>query len=118
MQMGYMTVPLLNADTTGSSAPVDMQGFQNLTFYVTGEGTIDGGVITFSEAYFNPQAESNYSGTWSSIGTVNAADVTGGAQLAYHAGGAGGSFAYAQVKAEITSAVTGGGSVSVVLRAC
>lgn len=105
-------------DAGDGGMPVDVSCYTNLTFYVSGDGTIDGGVVTFYEADFDAQKDGAYGGTWSAIGTANAVDVTGGAQLAYHCGGSGGAFAYGYVRAEITTDVTGGGTLSVVLRAC
>ena len=117
--LNFQRVPCLTAqtvdETTGPS--INVLGYTALTFYVIGTGTIASGVITFEEADINPSklAAEDYAGMWSEIGTVNAADVTGGAQLAYHVGGPGGLFAYSFVRARISTAIGGGGDISVVL---
>lgn len=116
--MGYLSVPLLDDATTGTSGSQACHGFSNLTIYVDGQGTISGGTLVIEEAWWNAARENTYAGTWSQIGTVDLTDVSGGAQLAYHAGGSGGSFAYANVRVRVSSDVTGGGTISVALEAC
>lgn len=112
---GPKRVQLLSNVTAGTSAPLPILGMSILTFYVEGAGTIDGGAVVFEEAAWLPD-EPPYSGTWSDLtaGTpVDATDVTGGAQLGYHVGGPGGVYAYDYVRARISDAITGGGTVSV-----
>ena len=113
--IGGVRVPLLTASIADetTSPPVNVFGCQQITVYVTGAGTTSSGVITLEEADFEPStaAASLYAGTWSSITTVNASDVTGGAQKAVHftAG------SYMWVRARISTVIGGGGSVSAVL---
>lgn len=117
MKLGFLRVPLLNdasVDET-TSTPVNCLGYTYITIYLTGNGTTSSGVITIEEADFNPSNELNYTGTWSEIGTMNASDVDGGKQLAYHVGGPGGAFAFSQVRTRISTAIGGGGSVDTVL---
>ena len=80
--------------------------------YVIGIGTLDSGVITLEEADWDPKNGPVYDGVWSAITTVNANDVTGGAQKAIH-------FAVAKyrfVRARVSTVIAGsGGSVTVVL---
>ena len=94
-----------SADETTSPA-VDCQGYPFLGGYVTGAGVTSSGVITFEEA---PTAD--FAGAWSPIGTINASDVTnGGAKaLAFTARG------YAWVRARISTAIGGGGTISAYL---
>lgn len=115
--LGLLRVPLLTRETADetTSQPVNCLGYTALTVYVIGSGTLASGVITIEEADFNPSTESTYTGDWSTIATVNATDVSGGKQLAYHIGGPGGLFAYSQVRTRISTGVTGGGNISTVL---
>ncbi|HEX7936766.1 MAG TPA: hypothetical protein VF573_27345 [Paraburkholderia sp.] len=92
---------------------VDCSGRPNIVIYAKGTDTTSSGVITIEECDYNPAVEQDYTGTWSSIATVNASDVTGGAQKAVHLALG----AYGFVRARISTAIGGGGSVSVVLRA-
>lgn len=103
-----------SADET-TSQPINVQGYVALTVYVTGTGTTSSGVITIEEADYNEDLEGIYSGTWSSIATVNASDVSGGQQLAYHIGGPGGVFSYSHIRTRISTVIGGGGSISTAL---
>lgn len=113
-QSGKLLVPLLNAETVDETAslPVDCSGFPHVTIYVTGTGTTSSGVVTIEEAFI-PAATyaASYTGTWSVLTTVNASDVTGGAQKAVHLAVS----AYASVRTRISTVIGGGGSVSTAL---
>lgn len=110
-QQGSFRSVTLNAATMGTGTAINAAGRQGLVLYVRGTGTISTGVITVEEADFNPATESEYAGTWSSITTINANTTTGGAQTAYHFTG----LAYRYVRARITTNLTGGGNVTVVI---
>lgn len=110
-QQGSFRSVTLNAAQTGTGTAINAAGRQGLVLYVRGTGTISTGVITVEEADFNPATESEYAGTWSSITTINANTTTGGAQTAYHFTG----LAYRYVRARITTNLTGGGNVTVVI---
>lgn len=97
---------------------IDVRGKTSLTFYCTSTGTTSSGVVSFEEAA--PSATfSNQStvtdvfgastGNYSVITTVNASTFTGGAQVAVHPARA----AYCFVRARISTAIGGGGTVSV-----
>lgn len=98
---------------------VDVRGKAYLTFYVTGSAdTISSGVVSFEEASpsakFSPQSQTTdvageATGTYSVITTATAADVTAGAQKAYHLNPS----AYCFVRARISTAIGGGGNISV-----
>ena len=104
-------VCLLDATTDETlGTPFDASQTPYVTAYVIGTGTTSSGVVTFEEADWS-DTETPYAGTWSSIGTVNASDVTGGAQKASHFAAA----AYRYIRPRITTAIGGGGSVTVVL---
>lgn len=117
MILGSLRVPLLNAQTVDetTSGGVDCSGFYALAVYVIGSGTTSSGVITIEEADMEPStlASAYYAGTWSAITTVNASDVTGGAQKVIHLPVG----AYAFVRTRISTAIGGGGNISTVLRA-
>lgn len=101
-------------DDETTSAPVDCSGMDYLTVYISGTGTTSSGVITIEEADWDgPLREQPYGGTWSSITTVNASDVSGGKQAAIHLPVG----AYAFVRTRISTVIGGGGSISTVLRA-
>ena len=99
------------------NTPFDASSYTNLTFYLIGYGTISGGAIVLEECDYDGAEDAPYGATWSLIDTLTASDVTGNQQLAYHVGGPGGAFAFGFVRARITSTITGGGTVSLVLRA-
>ena len=81
-----------------------------VTIVVQGTGTTSSGVVTIEEAYYDQTAgDPVYSGTWSTITTVNASSVTGGAQQIVHVMG---TSAWA-VRARISTIIGGGGTVSV-----
>lgn len=83
MNRGPKTVTLIDAqsaDETTSQA-IDLTGYSNAAFYLQGSGTISSGVVTYETAVHDPSHSGQiYGGTWSEIATVNAADVTAGAQ--------------------------------------
>lgn len=85
-------------------------GFALRTYVVQGTGTTSSGVITFEEASWDPNS-APYAGAWSSIITVNASDVTGGAQKFVHIS----STAFAATRPRISTAIGGGGTVAVFL---
>lgn len=95
-------VKLLNAVTTGTSGAVGVNGrSREHTFYIYGAGTVSAGAVTIEEAH-----DPNYSGTWDAVAspvtvvssTVDTVRVTG---------------AFGALRARVSTAVTGGGTVSV-----
>lgn len=95
-----------------TSQPIQVLGKTDLTLYLIGYGTTSGGTITYEESTDDPETEQPYGGTWSIIGSANnASDVSGGKQKATHLTVS----AYSRVRARISDAITGGGSISVVL---
>lgn len=109
---GYLRWPQLNnaiADETDPGAPAPCYGFPYVSIYVSGSDTIASGVLSVETADYDPQIVTNgYAGTWSTITTINAADVTGGATKMVSLTPA----AYGFIRVRITTVIGGGGSVS------
>lgn len=74
---------------------------ERVTVYLCGSGTVSGGTVVVEEAH-----DDAYTGTWSEIETVTASNLNGAA-LAVHVDGFVGA-----VRARVSSAITGGGSVT------
>ncbi len=94
---------------------IDARGYANVTFYTTGIGTTSSGVITFEEcdsltATQPSQPYNAGTGKFSVVDTRNAVDVNGGAQVADHFPP---NAAYGFVRGRISTAVGGGGTVTV-----
>lgn len=94
---------LQNAQTTGNgTSKAFTAGIpRELKFYIFGTGTIAGGAVQVEEAH-----DPNYAGTWAAIGspvtvaqdTIKTVATTG---------------AFGAVRARISTAITGGGTVTV-----
>lgn len=112
-------VTLFSAGSTAAaqSQAVPIQGVAVLTVNLKGTGTIAAGTLVIEEASWNPQAgETVYTGTWSQIQSIDLSGVTGGiAQSVHVPTSAPGAYAYDYVRGRISVAVTGGGSVEVIL---
>jgi len=102
-------------ETLGQATYAPGYGLQ--TYVVQGNGTTSSGVITFEEASWGPSAAGvpaqDYTGTWSAITTVNASDVSGGAQKFVHISAT----ANAYTRPRISTIIGGGGTISVFLHA-
>lgn len=100
----------VSADETTS---VSIPGGQHRSFAlaVIGNGTIASGVLTIEEALWT-ETQTPYEGTWSAIATVNAADVTGGAQKVVHLNPT----TLANTRVRISTAIGGGGGISVLAK--
>ena len=106
-----LRIPIFAAGTTGTSDAIDVSNYSNFAVYLTSVGTTSGGTIAIEEADYAPGA-TPYSGTWSRIVTINASDVSGTGQLAYHT-------LYrciANLRIRIATTITGGGTIAAVLR--
>lgn len=94
---------------------IDVRGKAYLVFYCSSTGTTSGGVISFEEAApanfttNSPPVFGATTGSYSVITTKNASDFSGDKQVAVHATVA----AYCFVRARISTAISGGGTVSV-----
>lgn len=93
---------LQDTATTGNGTAVDVSKAYAVTIYCDGTGTVSGGVITIEES-----RDTAYAGTWSSVTTITASTLSGGADVAIHLSGI-----YVAVRARISSNITGGGTVT------
>ena len=103
-------------ETLGPWIPV--RGATNITFYCSSTGTTSSGVISFEEATqittdLNGPVFGAGTGGYGLVSTATVSDFTGGLQKAYHLPTA----AYGFVRARISTAIGGGGSVTVVTEA-
>ena len=103
----FVSIDAQLADET-LGIPLDAKGAQHVTLYLIGNGTTSSGVITIEEADWDIQKTPEFKGTWSSISTVNASDVTGGVQKAVHLTAA----AYSWVRPRISTVIGGGGTIT------
>lgn len=113
MNYGAQQFIAIDAQSTDETLgiPLDARGATDITVYCVGNGTTSGGVITIEECAMDLMKGSEFKGTWSSIATVNASDVTAGVQKATHLTVA----AYSWVRARISTAISGGGTVTVTM---
>lgn len=99
---------LLSAATTGNGGLLMLRGESlPVTIVIQGNGTTTGGTVLIEEAFW-PEDQEVYAGTWSLLATVDPNDVSGGKQKAYHFS----PNSYWAIRTRISSAITGGGSVS------
>lgn len=95
--------------TSGTSAAIEPGQRDALTIAIIGNGTIASGVVTIEEAYQVPGT--TYAGTWSTITTVTASALTGGAQQVIHVS----TTALLSVRIRISTAIGGGGGITAVV---
>lgn len=100
---------LHDAATTGNGNIYSPKGqSSNVSVALQGTGTTSGGAVTIEECYYDPEVtRGGYTGTWSTITTVNASDITGGKQVVVHVAAS-----VWALRARISSDITGGGSIS------
>lgn len=109
-------IKLLDAATTGTGGVLELQGkIARLTIVAQGSGTISTGAISIEEAYYDnippPGFEAHgipYTGTWSVIQAVTGSVITSGSQQIIHVQGS-----VWAVRPRITTAIAGGGSVTI-----
>ena len=99
---------------------VDVRGYGNVSFYLTSVGTTSSGVVTLEECLGTGTAPNapplgETTDGYSVITTVNASTFSGTKQVAVHCGP---QVAFGFVRARISTAIGGGGDVSVGLVAC
>lgn len=110
MLLGSSSGGTVTGVTSGTSAAINRLGAEELSLYVRGAGTISGGTLLIEEADYGDD-EAPYAGTWSQVASIACSDVTGGAQKGVHLSLG----AYGYLRARISSAVTGGGTIAVVM---
>lgn len=99
-------VTLLDAVTSGiGTAVVVPITSKNQRVHTRGAGTITGGTILIEEA-----KDPAYTGTWSEIQSITASDLTGGAETVTHIVGT-----MNAIRGRISSAILGGGSITMEL---
>jgi len=109
-QQRYM---LLSNVTTGISPYIPGANFNDLTFYFVGTGTISGGTVVIEEADWDVLNSGTMpGGAWGQVTTVPPAGFSAGATQAVHLQRG----AYGAVRVNITSPLTGGGTVTVTAR--
>lgn len=108
--LGTSSGGVVSGVTSGTSPSINRVGQNELSLYVRGIGTITGGTLLIEEADYGDD-EAPYSGTWSQLTSIACSDVTGGAQKGVHLSVG----AYGYLRARISSAVTGGGTIAVVM---
>lgn len=96
--------------TSGQSVPFFPHGRESITLYMSsaGTGTTTGGTVLLETADYDPAVDPLYSGTWSTVQTIDPNDFTGLKVKAYLIA----PVAYSALRLRISSAITGGGSVS------
>lgn len=110
--LGSSTQGVITGVTNATSPPVFTRSHELLAFYLTSIGTTSGGTVLLEEADWDEGQEKPYAGTWSQITSIAASTFTGTVTLAYHVG----PNCYGAVRARISSAITGGGTITVTLR--
>lgn len=108
--LGYIRMRQLSAQITtsgGTSASVDVRGTSTVTVYLEGTGTITSGTVLLETADFDPNTGEAYTGTWWTLQSMTASDVTAGATKAYVIPGA-----FSQLRTRVSVAIGGGGSIS------
>ena len=96
--------------TTGTSVPFFARVDGIIAIILRSVGATTGGTILIEEADWGP-LEQVYSGTWSQIQSIAASSFTGGAQVVIHISDS----SYRYIRVRISSAITGGGTVTAVL---
>lgn len=103
---------LQSADETFSQ-PIDVIGYTHLVAYMFANGTVTSGAVTFLEGAIDPDTDQPFSGTWATIGSAVTAPTTGISTATHFTVGA-----YSHIQARISTAIGGGGSISVVFVFC
>jgi hypothetical protein len=100
------------ASGTGTSRPINVEGRDEVVVYFQSNGTTSGGTLKIEEASWTDPGPV-YAGTWSQIGTdIAASSFTGTAQIAYHLS----PNSYHYIRVRISADITGGGTVTVLVK--
>ena len=79
--LGTFSGGTLTGVTTGTSIPINVSSFNNVTFYIQAIGNPGAGTIVFETAAWEPNVQPVYTGTWSPIQTIDASALVTDAQL-------------------------------------
>ncbi len=101
------------ADDETFSQQIDVTGYTHIVAYMIANGTVTSGAVTFLEGCIDPDTDQPYSGTWVTIGSAVTAPTTGIATATHFTVGA-----YSHLQVRISTAIGGGGSVTVILLCC
>lgn len=106
-----LTVTMLTAVSADEtfSRPIDVRGYTHIAVYVIANGTVSSDAVTINEACIDPATDLPYSGTWDAVGS--AINPTTGEVVVGHLTVA----AYSHLQARVSTAIGGGGNVTVVL---
>ncbi len=103
---------LQNAATvaaTGAGGILLLRGeCARVTVVLQSDGTTSGGSVSIEEAYWFPDTDPVYAGTWSVVQAVNASSFTGTKQQVVHLTGS-----FWAIRVRISGDITGGGTISV-----
>jgi hypothetical protein len=107
MGINYNSI-LQSLATSGNGSAMSINRLANVTVHVTGAGVISGGTVKVEEA-----ETEDYAGTWNEIETIDATLLNGGAMKTVRCVGG----IYGFVRARISSAIIGGGTISATAKA-
>lgn len=105
----FTSLPALSTTGTGLACAVP-ESHSRFVFEVIGVGTVSGGTILIEEAH-----DAEYTGTWDTLLSITAADISGGEVGMYRVDPAvvPPELIIRALRARISSDITGGGSVTV-----
>lgn len=109
--LGSVSAGVLTGVTTGTSQPIYIQAVDHPTIYLASQGVTSGGTVLIEEADWG-DGELPYTGLWSQVSSTPALSFSTGQQAAIHLPIA----SYAYLRVRISSAITGGGTVSASFR--
>lgn len=112
INQGPKMVTLLSAVITDEtfSQPIDVRGYTHFVVYILPEGTVTSGAVTMLEGTIDPTTKQPYGGTWATIGSAISPTSAAGTSATHFTVGA-----YSHIQARVSTAIGGGGSVSIVL---
>lgn len=95
------------------SQPIDVIGYTHIVAYIIANGVVSSGAVTYLEGLIDPDTDQPFAGTWATIGSAVTAPTTGLMAATHFTVGA-----YSHIQARISTAIGGGGSVTVVFLCC
>lgn len=98
------------ADDETFSAPFKVAGYTHIVFYIICNGTVSSGAVTYQEAPEDPATHLPFSGTWAAIGSAVSPTSSAGISATHLTVGA-----YDYVRARVSTAIGGGGTITLVM---